>query len=157
MTSRGPRGMTRPAAADPIAQLHQLETQIIASRVRTLNATPVIVVPAPGTGWFIEVTRVVARLRYGGTAYDSIGGAEELQHRYTNGAGAQVATAIPPTGFANATSDQVRTVLGFNPAGTPLTPVENAPIVSYVDSSEWYAAAGNSDLLIRVLYHVLPY
>lgn len=125
-------------------------TTITSTQVRTLNATPVSVVPAPGAGFFVEVDSVRVMLDYNSAAYDGVAGSgEDLSFKYTNASGAKVTGDIAGSGFGDATSDQQRLV-----RGVAVTPVSNAAIVAHILSAEWYAAAGNSPLLVEVFYRV---
>lgn len=125
-------------------------TTIATAAVRTLNATPVSVVPAPGAGFFIEVDSVRVMLDYNSAGYDAVAGSgEDLSFKYTNASGAKVTGDIAGWGFGDATSDQQRLA-----RGVAVTPVANAAIVAHILSGEWYSAAGNSPLLVEVFYRV---
>lgn len=123
-------------------------TTIPFASVRTLNATPVTVVSAPGAGKYIEVVSIQVMLDYGSAAYDSIG-SEPLTFKYTNASGAKVSDDITASGFAGATADAYRVVRGIS-----VTPVGNAAVVAHIETGEWYSAAGNSPLKVAVLYRV---
>lgn len=123
---------------------------IATAAVRTLNATPVTVVPAPGAGKFIEVDSIRVMLDYGTAAYDGVAGSgEDLAFKYTNASGAKVVTDIAGSGFGDASADAQRLTRGI-----AVTPALNAAVVAHILSGEWYAAAGDSPLLVEVFYRV---
>jgi hypothetical protein len=126
--------------------------RIPAAAVRTLNATPVEVVPAPGVGKVIEVISVLAKLDFAAPAYDSVGGSENLLIRYNNPAGTDAVDPIPGVGFGDAVADAFYHAPG---AAANISTHINDPLVASIASGEWYVAAGDSDLVITVRYHVL--
>lgn len=131
---------------------------LTATQVRTLNATPVTVISAPGSGKYIKVLSCHWWLDYGGTAYDAEVAGDTLGLRYTNGSGDAVVDVVPGNTIGSATADYH--VVVFPPAiGTAeINPVENAAIVASIASSEWAAADadanGNSVLKYEIVYEV---
>lgn len=121
--------------------------------VRTLNATPYELVPAPAAGTANVVESVVAFLDYGSAGYDAVGASDDLTIRYTNGSGALIAT-IETVGFLDQTSDQVRYAKPTTTAA--ITPVAAAAIVAHISTGEIYTAAGDSPLKFKVYYRVVP-
>lgn len=139
----------QPDLVDETRLIRRVTTIPFAS-VRTLNATPVSVVPAPGAGFFNDVESVRVMLDYGSAAYDAVAGSgEDLAFKYTNASGSKVTGDIAGSGFGDATSDQQRLA-----RGVAVTPVSNAAIVAHILAGEWYSAAGNSPLLVEVFYRV---
>lgn len=130
--------------------LRTIEGTIANAAVRTLNATEVTVIPAPGTGKAIEFVSGVWMLDYGSAAFDNAAAGEDLSLKYTDSSGAKVADDVDHSGFADATSDQYRIV-----KGVAVTPVANAPVVAHVLSGEWYSAAGDSDLQYKLTFRVI--
>lgn len=118
---------------------------IAATSVRTLNATPISIIAAPGAGYAVIPKVIEIFLDYGTAAYDSVDSGDDLEIRYTDGSGSLIAT-IEATGLMNATSDQVRIVI---PSGT-ITPVANAAVVITLGTGEVYSAAGDSPLKVVV-------
>ncbi|OGS90853.1 MAG: hypothetical protein A2Z95_06195 [Gallionellales bacterium GWA2_60_18] len=112
-----------------------------------LNATPKLLVAAPGSGKALIVEDVQMMLDYNSTAYDGIAAGEDLEIRYTDGSGQLVAT-IETTGFLDATADAYRHVRPATAAA--ITPVANAALVLDLASGE--IATGNSPLKVRVRY-----
>lgn len=121
------------------------EVTLTAAQVRTLNATPITVIAAPGAGKAVIPKVVEVYMPYGTAGYDSVGAGDDLELRYTNGSGNVIAT-VEATGFLDATSNQVRFVF---PALT-ITPVANAAVVVTLGIGEIYGAAGDSGLVVRV-------
>lgn len=121
--------------------------------VRTLNATPYELVPAPGAGYANVLHSAVVFLDYGTAAYDSVGASDDLTIRYTNGSGALIAT-VETTSFLELTADAVRYVLPTTTAA--ITPVANAALVAHISTGEIYSAAGDSPLKFKVYYRVVP-
>lgn len=119
--------------------------------VRTLNATPVTLLPAPGAGFAYLVDRVVAKLDYATAAFDDAAAGEDLAFKYTDGGGAQLTSPVDHDGFANASADVVRAVAPV----AELTLLANAAVVAHILSGEWYSAAGGSDLVITLHYRIV--
>lgn len=120
--------------------------------VRTLNATPVELIPAPGEDKFIEIDSVVITLSYGSAAFDGVAANEDLQLRYNNGSGAQVVNEVAGVGFADQTNDEVRFRRGVD---VDPTAHANHAVMAVLATGEWYAAAGDSDLVITLRYRVV--
>lgn len=128
-------------------------TAIATAAVKTLNATPVSIIPAPGAGLFIEIVSIHAWLVYGTAGYDAVGASDDLAFKYTNASGAKVVTDIEATGFGDATSDQHRVTYPTNGAAN-MTPVANAAVVAHILTGEWFASAGDSSLKIEATYRI---
>lgn len=126
------------------------DVTVATAAVKTLNATPVTLVAAPGSGKFIAVQDVTFFLDYASAAYDGIAAGEDLTVRYTDGSGQLIATC-ETTGFLDQTADQVRFV-DFG-AATVITPVANAAVVLHMSTGE--IATGDSPLKVRVTYKVM--
>jgi hypothetical protein len=118
-----------------------------AGNVGDLNTTPVTVVAAPGAGFYIEVVSAHFFLDYQSATYDT---SATTQLRYTNGAGAAIlGTAVPSASLITAAADAH---VVSHPVDN-VAPVEDAPIVVHTSANP-FGAAGNSLLLIEVLYRV---
>lgn len=132
---------------------------ITSAQLLALNATPIEVIPAPGTGWMNLVTNWTV-IKPAGTAYAGVASGEDLALKYTNGSGAIAATVIESTNFLDQSTAQTRSanVLAGNgaAASTPgdLTPVTNAAIVAQLLSGE--ITTGTSPLYIYATYNVIP-
>lgn len=119
-------------------------TVIATAAVKTLNATPVELIAAPGAGLAIVPRVVEVFLDYGTTAYDGIAGGEDLVLRYTDGSGNAIQT-IEATGFLDATADESRIVV----IDGDIQPTANAAVVLHMATGE--IATGDSPLQVRVL------
>jgi hypothetical protein len=117
--------------------------------VRTLNATPVQVIAAPGAGKYIEVLSAEWFLDYATAGFDAVAAGDDLALKYTNASGAKVTGDLAGVGFADQTSDQLRLV-----KGVAVTPAINAAIVAHILVGEWYAAAGGSALDYKIRYMI---
>lgn len=132
--------------------LHESKVTIANAACRTLNATPVQVIPAPGAGKCITDVRVMAKLVYATAAFDSVGAGDDLAFKYTDGSGAKVCGDIETVGWLDQTSSGWRTT---GPVVTTMTPVENAPVVAQILAGEIYGAAGGGSLVIRSSYRIV--
>lgn len=121
--------------------------------VRTLNATPFTILPAPGAGLAYILRSALVQMKYGSAAYDSVGSGDDLAFKYTNAAGATLIT-VETTGFLDQTSNQLR--FASSNFAVAITPVNNAPIVANILAGEIYTAAGNSDLYVQLGYSIVP-
>ena len=137
---------------DGIAPL-STTVQIPFANVRTLNATPFIVLPAPGVGYTNIPLSAFVQMKYGTAGYDSVGANDDLTFKYTNAGGSPLIT-VETTGFLDQTSGQVR--FATSNFSTAIVPVENAPIVAHILTGEIYGAAGDSDLYVKISYLNLP-
>lgn len=118
--------------------------------VRTLNATPVTMIAAPGAGKYIEVERVHWFLDFGTAAYDAAAAGDTLEAKYTDGSGAAVVDAVAGNAIGSASADYHALVR----AVPEVIPVANAPIVAHINTGEWYSAAGDSPLKYEVAYTI---
>jgi len=151
-------------AAGDIIPVHVIAGQVIATdtgittvdvtvttgQVLALNAVPKQLVAAPGAGKAIIVEDLQFMLDYNSAAYDGVAAGEDLEVRYTDGAGALVAT-IETTGFIDQAADQYRHARPTTAAA--LTPVANAALVLRLATAE--IATGNSPLKVRVRYRTV--
>lgn len=132
---------------------------ITSAQLLALNATPIEVVPAPGSG-YINLIRNWTIVKPAGTAYAGIAAGEDLALKYTDGSGAIAATTIESTGFLDQATAQTRSANALSgngaAASTPgdFTPVSNAAIMVQLLSGE--ITTGTSPLYIYATYHVIP-
>lgn len=124
---------------------------ITAAQVAALNATPVEIIPAPGSGRTIIVEDCEWFLDFGTAAYDAAAAGDTLGMKYTNGSGDQVLQTLAGNTIGAAAADYH----AFVRAADNVIPVENAAIVAHIDNGEWYAAAGDSPLKCKVSYRVI--
>lgn len=132
--------------------IQKTTTTISNAATKTLHATPVEIVAAPGAGKAIVDLRVNVKYVYATAAFDSVGGSDDMEFRYTDASGAKLANDIETTGMLDQTSDQYRM---SGPVLTSLTPVANAPVVVTIATGEVYAAAGGGSLVIQAFYRVV--
>lgn len=122
--------------------------------VRTLNATPVEMIAAPGAGKLIVVHRVVWYLDYATAAFDAAAAGDTLVAKYTDGSGTAATTAVAGNTFGGASADTVAVAPGAG-AVVAATGCVNAAIVAHINTGEWYAAAGGSALRWHAFYSVI--
>lgn len=139
----------------PFAPMYDgpLKTKIVtvsSAALLALNATPATLVAAPGAGKALILVGAELWLDYGGTAYAGIAAGEDLAIKYSDAAGATLAT-VEATGFLDATADAFRYVAPTTTAA--FTPVADAPLVLHMLTGE--IITGNSPLKLRVLYREL--
>jgi hypothetical protein len=132
-------------------QMKVAVVEISAAAVKTLNATPVTLVQAPGAGYALIFEGAMAFLDYASAAYDGVAAGEDLSVKYTGAAGLEVG-ALECTGFIDQASDQIRFIPSKAVAG--FTPVANAPLVLNMLVGE--IATGDSPLKLRVYYRQVP-
>lgn len=131
---------------------HESKTVIANAACRTLNATPVVVIPAPGADRAIVDVTVQAKYVYATAAFDSVGANDDLAFKYTDGSGAKVCGDIETVGWLDQTSSAWRAT---GPVVTSMTPVANAPVVAQILTGEVYGAAGGGSLVIRAQYRIV--
>lgn len=139
------------AALDPTI-LKRTTGTIAAASVRTLNATPVSVIAAPGANKFTQVVSCRWFLDFATTGYDAAASGDSLVLKYTNGSGAEVVDSVAGDAIGAATADYHVVV----DAVPEVIPVANAAIVAHVNTGEWYSAAGDSPLKYEIYYRTVP-
>jgi hypothetical protein len=136
---------------DPNLAVLSAQVTIPVASVKTLNATPYTIIAAPATGYAIVPIAAQFFLDYGSAGYDSVGTGDDLVLKYTNASGNTIMT-VESTGFLNATADA--TAFGFPPASYVATPA--ALVCAHILVGEIFASAGDSPLITKVWYRVLP-
>jgi hypothetical protein len=117
--------------------------------LKTLNATPVSVVPAQGANRYIDVISATWMHDYATAAFDGVAAGESLGLRYV-GSTQSLVTELDGVGFADVASDQHRHV---NAVGG-YTPVATVAVEARLAVGEWWAAAGGGALKYRIRYTV---
>lgn len=121
--------------------------------LKTLNATPVAIIPAPTeVGEAIVDVYVQAYYVYATAAFDSVGSGDDLSFKYTDGSGAKVCGDIETTGWLDQSSSAWRAT---GPVVTTITPVANAAVVAQILTGEIYGAAGGGYLVIKSQYRIV--
>lgn len=129
---------------------------VTSAQLLALNATPISIVAAPGAGLAI-LPYLILLTKAAGTAYAGIAAGEDLVLKYTNGSGGQCSSVIETTGFLDQTTAQIRSARAPASTGSTAgdtTPVANAAVVLHLLSGE--ITTGNTDLLVRCYYQVIP-
>lgn len=124
------------------------DTIIATAAVLTLNATPVTVVTAPGSGVYLEFVAAYVFLDFATTAYAADAG-EDLCIKLTDASGDIVSTSIDGEEF-EAIADALYIMTPVPTAPNVITHVVNTPLVAHLLVGEW--ATGDSPLKIRTLY-----
>jgi len=127
-----------------------IDAEILAAAVATLNATAVSVIAAPGAGKYIVVNWMEALLVHNGVDYDAAGAGEDLVLRYTDESGAIITEPVDHSGFGDASADSKRFVRG----ASDFAPLANAAVFAHIAVGEWYSAAGDGDLELRINYTI---
>ena len=132
------------------------DVTITSAQLLALNATLITIIPAPGTNRFNLFRGAIAH-KASGVAYAGVAAGEDIAFKYTNASGLAVAE-IEVTGFLDQATAQTRYVHPYIATGvtadSSITPVVNAAIVAEMLTGE--IITGDSDLLLRVFYSVMP-
>lgn len=118
--------------------------RLTATQLDTANATPITVLPSPGSGLANLVTGILTYVAAGATPFEL--GSGTLGYLYTDGSGAAVATAVP-----NAT---VESATGVYYWSVPLAvaPLTNAVIVVKPSAD---ITAGDGVIYGRIFYQTV--
>lgn len=134
---------------DILPEVKAMTTVVLtAAQVKALFTTPITLVAAPGAGKYIIVDDIEFKMPFGTVAYT---GANAVEFRYTDGAGAKVsadiAAAVLNAASGTTNYNHVKGVV------TALVPVANAPVVVAVPTAN--PGAGDSIVTLAVYYHVV--
>jgi len=121
---------------------------ISSAEMLALHTTPKTLVAAPGAGLALAFDQAVFFLDYNSAAYAAIAGGDDINIRYTNGAGVIVGT-LETTGFLDLTADSYSIV---KPAAGSLILPANAPLVASLGGA---ITTGNSPVAARVYYNIV--
>ena len=149
--SRGQFKVGQLVADSILTGLQLLKTTVVqlsSAQILALNATPVALVAAPGTGKIISVEEILFKMVRTATAYAN-GGALEFRYRNASGAKviADIAASVVTTGGAGTEYNIVRGVV------TSLTPVANAAIV--IDNATAPFITGTGTAVVSVKYRIV--
>jgi len=123
------------------------QVTLTSAQILALNATPITVLAAPGSGKTTIVRQVLA-YKPAGTAYAGIATGEDLTLKYTNASGA-ICAQIEATGFLDSTSALM--ARSADPGGLATT---NAAIVAHMLTGE--ITTGDSNLILWIEYDIVP-
>jgi len=132
--------------------IRSVDVTVTAAEMLALNATPKLLLAAPGAGKAIVPAGPVAAvmfLDYNSAAYGGIAAGEDLSVTYT-GAGGTELVQVEATGFLDQTSDQVR----YAAEATLVTPEENQAVYLHMLVGE--VITGDSPLYVRLYYTIVP-
>lgn len=119
------------------------DVKLTSTQMDTLNATPVTLIAAPGSGKILECLGVFAFLDVAATPFEL--GSGTLDIRYTDGSGGLAAQ------FTNAFIESA-TDAYFKAYARDVLAVVNSPLVAYASSD---VSAGDGALYLRVFYRTL--
>lgn len=116
---------------------------LTSAQILALFTTPIVLLPAPGVGKILVVRRITCKNNFNSVAYT---GANALEARYTDAAGAKVTGDIPAT-FINAAANAY-----YHAVPAAVVPVENSPIVLAVPTAN--PGAGNGTIAVEIEYAI---
>jgi len=119
---------------------------LTSAQILALNATPISVLAAPGSGLCNLIRRIYAT-KAAGTAYAGIAAGEDIEFRYTNSSGSRAAI-LEMTGFADSASATQGLAVS-----EVCQPVANADIVAFMASGE--ITTGNSRFKLVIEYQTV--
>jgi hypothetical protein len=125
---------------------------ITSAQVLALNATPIQLVAAPGTGKYIEFISSIIH-KPAGTAYGGIAAGEDLSVKYTDGSGLELG-GCEATGFLDQAGAVTRNVRAYRAASgvSEIIPTEDAALVMHMLVGE--IITGDSNLNVQVEYKI---
>ena len=128
---------------------------LTAANVKALNATPISLVPAPGSGYALIFEGAVVYYGFNTAAYAGIAGGEDLAVKYTDASGLQVGSCETAS-FLDQTSNQTRFISPYRAASgaSDIIPAANAALVLHMLSGE--ITSGDTQLKLRVYYRIVP-
>jgi hypothetical protein len=129
------------------------EVTVSTAELKALRATPKTLV-AGQAGKVIQYVGAVYFYDYLTNAYVIAAPGDDLQVKYTNGAGAAVAAVVPSTGFIDQASDQV--YVGPAPTAQVLAKaaIEGQALVLHNEGGGEYTSATGGVLRVQIAYRV---
>lgn len=121
-----------------------VDKQLTAAALDTANATPVVLIPAPGAGKVIMVTGIFSYVDFVATRLEL--GSGTLDFKYTDGSGVAVATAIPNT------TVELNSDTYYVSAPLAGVAVPNAAIVASASAD---VTSGDSIINVRIAYRTV--
>tara|TARA_R100001443_G_scaffold14286_9_gene24218 strand:- start:2428 stop:3273 length:846 start_codon:yes stop_codon:yes gene_type:complete len=138
-------------AAEEVIQ--QSVGQLSAAQVLALNATPITLVNAPGSGKYIEVVSVHLWVDYNSAAYAADAG-EDFAIKYDDASGSIICSVETDggTGLLEQTNDVHRILYPISTALYAIAPEGNQPVVAHILSGE--VVSGDSPIKYRISYRI---
>lgn len=133
----------KPTQTPGIAQRRVVK--LTSAQLLLLHTTPQVLIPAPGAGKYISVDEIIAKMTFGSAQYT---GANAVEIRYTDGAGAKVTGDIASAWLDSATT-RVDKAIG----AAVTTAVANAAVVVAVPVAD--PAAGDGTVTLDLLYRIV--
>lgn len=125
--------------------------ELSAAQVKALKATPIECIAAPGVGKMIEFVSAVLAMDYGTVVY--VVAANDLQFKYTNGAGPPVSLISISAGFLDQAADGARILAAQGSPYFTKAQAENTAVVLHnIGLAE--LLNGDSPLAVRATYRV---
>jgi hypothetical protein len=126
-------------------------TTLTTAQVVKLRATPLSLVAAPGSGYWLEFRGAALSYNYTTTGFTV--GTNDLIIRYDGGAGSDITASIETVGFIDQAVDEMRY---FPPATWTVTDdvmdIVNKKIEIFNTGGTEISAGGTSTLIIKVMY-----
>ena len=124
------------------------EVSIAAAAIKTLRATPVQLVAAPGAGKFVEFVSAQLFLDYGGAGLTE--SSDNLAVKFDSGSGVAVSETIEATGFIDQVADTITNAIAKKDVIVAKTAAENKKLVLHNTGSGEFGDAGTSTSVLRV-------
>lgn len=125
---------------------------LTSAQVKDIFSVPVLIIPAPGVGYFIQVQQVIFKYNYGTIAYTVGGAAPAWVLFYNQGSditAVSVANSNWMTGTHNGLAVAVNT--GINDANYPAD-LDNAPLYIKIGAAGANPASGDGTVTVEVWY-----
>ena len=134
-----------------------IRTTILSAAVKTLAATQVTLVPAPGAGRVIEFLSATLKLEYGGTNVFTEA-ADNLVIKYTDDSGVAVSTVVETTGFIDQAVHTLTRAIPVLDAIVAYTAAANQPLVLDNNNAEIAGNAGGDNILyVDTTFRIISY
>jgi hypothetical protein len=127
--------------------LHRRVVNLTNAEIKALRASPKVLVPAPGAGWFLEFHKAILCLNYGSNALTE--STDNLVIEYAGGQ--DVTAAITAAGFITATADTYCVVGAATIAAAAKTAIENQALRLFNTGDGEYAGNAGLDTTMTVI------
>lgn len=132
-----------------------LNVFLTSADVKALATSPFELLPAPGAGQAYQFLTASFELRYGTNVF-TVGGADDLAIRYTDGAGVVVSEAIETTGFLDQAANTVTFANAADDVIVTSAGCENQSLVLDCTGVDPAGNAGNdNELRVRIVYRMI--